>query len=69
MCPTVQTELPEPGLLEDEVREEGLEAPIDHRDGHDVERGMRDHQHPDAARDREDAPEHEPEDRGLLHTR
>src|SRR6266849_7514005 len=54
------------GLFEDEVGPVGFEIPIDDRYCGQVERGMRAHQHPELAGDREDGAEHEPDDRGLF---
>jgi hypothetical protein len=54
------------GLFENEVGDVGFEIPEDDRERGQVERGVRKHQHPDPACDREDRSEHEPDDRALF---
>jgi hypothetical protein len=46
------------GLFEHEVSDLGFEIPVDHRHRSHVERSVRNHQHPDPARNRKDRSEH-----------
>src|SRR5713226_5233706 len=56
-------------LFEDGVGHSGLEIPIDQSDRRQVERGVRNHQHPDATCDSEDGTICKPDDRGLFDAR
>jgi hypothetical protein len=50
------------------VRNFGFEIPVDYRERGQVERGVRNPQHPDPARDGKDRSEHQPRDRSLFGT-
>src|SRR4051812_7859764 len=56
-------------LAEDRVRHGTLEVPVDHRVRGEIECGVGDHHDPDPARDRDNRPEDDAHDRGLLRAR
>ena len=56
-------------LFEHEVSDSGFEVPINYRDRRKIERRMRTHHHPDAARDCEDRPKDEARDHRLFDAR